>query len=422
MKKKAPLILFIFSLMFFSFGYGVVIATKRIPPYQLIQDALRYVSSLRTHWKHEFGLEPTRHLFAATDPDRPRLSSFGSDDVYEGYRMVVGFISGRAASFGALLIAPDGSEVHYWPIDYALLDPDGKRPWDVTLHGTEVFEDGSLVVNFDEGNVLARVGACGDVIWTTSGIFHHAVTKSYDGTLWTLQNSEGGSEDQFLVQLDFETGTVLRHLSLMSDVIQANNAEGIFWMRKYNKPGQLAFLPDPFHINDIEILGPATADSFPDFSPGDILVSLRNINLVAVLDGESLGVKWSRHGPWHRQHDPDFNRDGTISVFSNNMSLMNSEIIKIDPQSGRTRTLFMGTAETPFYTRIRGKHQLLENGNILIAESDGGRAFEVNAAGKIVWEFQNIFDKNRNAVVNKAMHLPSDYFDPDALSCTSSAQ
>ena len=48
------------------------------------------------------------------------------------------------------------------------------------------------------------------------------------------------------------------------------------------------------------------------------MISLRNYNLLFVVDPDTWKVKWYQIGPWRRQHDPEFNGDGTITVFNNN--------------------------------------------------------------------------------------------------------
>ena len=92
--------------------------------------------------------------------------------------------------FGAILLNRDGKgELHYWPVAYERIDPDGKDPENVFLHGLEVLPDGSLIVNFDKGNALARIDACGNVLWSLLGRFHHAVSRAYDGTIWTIKHN-----------------------------------------------------------------------------------------------------------------------------------------------------------------------------------------------------------------------------------------
>ena len=199
-------------------------------------------------------------------------------------------------------------------------------------------------------------------------------------------------------------------------MILANDQMGIFGVLR-NDESPSFFRRDPFHANDVEILGPDLADAFPMFEAGDIMISLRTPNLVAVLDPESLKVKWWQHGPWHRQHDPDFQPDGTITVFDNRLDFGHSQIVRIDPKTREWTRLFRGSDEIPFYTRTRGQHQVLANGSLLLTSTNSGRALEISPDGKLVWEFQNVFDERRNALVKMAMLVPEDFFLPDALSC-----
>jgi hypothetical protein len=167
----------------------------------------------------------------------------------------------------------------------------------------------------------------------------------------------------------------------------------------------------------VDILDPSMADAFPLFEAGDIMLSMRSLNLIVVLDAEGRRAKWWQHGPWYRQHDPDFEPDGKISVLDNDMNGGASRIIEIDPVTRKTKEIFAGSPQVPFYTWRRGNHQRLENGNILIAESETGRAFEVDREGDLVWEYQNRFDERRNLLVSNAIWLPPDFFEPEAFRC-----
>lgn len=406
MKEKLPFLLFVISSVFLAFWFGFATASFGWPPNDQIRSSYWQMVDFKRHWRNDMGLEPTRFLVRA--PVAAAASTEGGPaPMAEGYRLVSGYTAGREALNGAVLLGPEGDEVHFWPIDYGALDPGGKDPKRVFLHGIEAFPDGSIVVNFDAGDAIGRISACGDVMWSRRGDFHHAVAHSHDGTLWSLE-AEG------LTQLDPDTGTALRHVELQ-EIIAVNRAAGVFGMRFRDDESGPGYMDDPFHANDVEILSPEYAGAFPDFEAGDIMISLRSLNLVAVLDGQDLTLKWYQHGPWHRQHDPDFLPDGTISVFDNNMHGGFSRIVRIDPTTRRYEVLFEGSKEVPFYTWIRGKHEHLPNGNILVTEPQGGRAFEVDRAGNVVWEYRNAFDAGRNLVINKAMSLPRDFFEPDAF-------
>ena len=165
---------------------------------------------------------------------------------------------------------------------------------------------------------------------------------------------------------------------------------------------------DILHPNDVEELSVAMAPAFPQFNAGDLLISMRNINLVAVIDRTTHAILWAQYGPWRDQHDPDFQPDGTITVLSNNMDRNRSTIIAIDPKTNEWRDIFLGTDLT-FNSYIMGRHQHLANGNRLITSSMEGRVLEVTAAGKVVREFNNIIDEGYNSIVSAAEFLPEGY-------------
>ena len=82
-----------------------------------------------------------------------------------------------------------------------------------------------------------------------------------------------------------------------------------------------------------------------------------------------------------------------------------SRIIRIDARDGSVATTFAGSAEIPFFTNIMGKHQNLDNGNLLISESLGGRAFEVTSEGRLVWEYINTVEDGVVGVISDAQRL-----------------
>ena len=45
--------------------------------------------------------------------------------------------------------------------------------------------------------------------------------------------------------------------------------------------------------------------------------------------------------------------------------------------------------ESDFYCKARGTSQGLENGNVLVADSDSGVVFEVTREREIVWRYPN---------------------------------
>ncbi|MGB7322227.1 MAG: arylsulfotransferase family protein, partial [Albidovulum sp.] len=188
-------------------------------------------------------------------------------------------------------------------------------------------------------------------------------------------------------------------------------------------------LDDVMHLNDVEILSAADAPAFPMFNAGDILLSSRNLFQLWVLDGVTHKIKWQFSGPLIGQHDPDFHPDGTITVLDNRprgeiLSTADasgapdgSRILSIDPKDSSFRVLYRSDERNTFNTPYRGKHQILENGNILITETDGGRVFEVTRDGEVVWSFVNGWDETHIGWIMDADRYPESYGQIASAAC-----
>jgi hypothetical protein len=53
----------------------------------------------------------------------------------------------------------------------------------------------------------------------------------------------------------------------------------------------------------------------------------------------------------------------------------------------------------------------------MITEFEGGRAFEVDPAGKIVWEYINRYDETRITELTEARLYSADHFEVSDWSC-----
>lgn len=309
-----------------------------------------------------------------------------------GWRLLVGgFALGGEVRNAALLLSPDLEVVQVSVLDEVAVEGLEPRPdHEKFPHGVARLPDQSTVFTFDGSISLQRFDRCGERIWTVPGEYHHAVTPADDGaSVWTLR------EDSF-VQVAVEDGAILREFSA-EDVIRANPDVDILEIRRKHpnaihlnsRDTEGRWLDDPFHFNDVDPLPAALANAFAMFDPGDLLISARSLNLVFVVDPDDLRIKWWRVGTVKRQHDPDWQPTGEITVFNNRMSRDASEIVAIDPQTMRSRVVVDGR-DHDFYTRIRGKHAVLPNGYMAITSSQQGRAFEVDDQGKVVLEFLNL--------------------------------
>ncbi|HSL69158.1 MAG TPA: arylsulfotransferase family protein, partial [Longimicrobiales bacterium] len=138
-------------------------------------------------------------------------------------------------------------------------------------------------------------------------------------------------------------------------------------------------------------------------------VSLRGPDALAIIGQHSKAVVWSMVGPFLRQHDPDIFGDGTLLVFDNRTEIKQptpvrwleeppvwgfSRLLRLDPATQQVLWSFEGSRRFPFYSSIQGKEQILANGNILVSDPEGGRAFEISPAhgNRVVWEYVNMID------------------------------
>jgi hypothetical protein len=275
------------------------------------------------------------------------------------------------------------------------------------------------MIGFDNGDVMARLNACGEPMWVQPGIYHHAITRADDGTYW-IWRADGSHYAQYhyMVNFDPATGETLREIGLIEDVISKMGPDaGIFSIRpdhpfvRIDQDPENRSAIDLFHPNDIDVLSASYAPLFPAFEAGDLLLSFRELHLVAVLDPDTHVVKWSRRSPWIAQHDPDFTADGYISVYNNNSGRGRSEIVKVRPQKQKIVNAFFD-GELEFYSATMGTHQYLPNGNVLIVVPGEGRVLEVTAGGDYVMEYNNVSSKfaEYNEHVENGVWLPPDYF------------
>jgi hypothetical protein len=397
----------------FLFGYAA--RQYGFWPDRWVRDSQKVARSLLRHGRV---VPMNLHARVPAGAPRERVTHHDPAQVQPGWYAIMLWDAG-AGRYAVWLLDHHGERHHEWPVDYSRIDPDGPHNGSDGPHGLLVLADGSIVVNFDHADAMARFDGCGDPVWVQRAIFHHSLDQQDDGTIWTWRSP--GTPYAYhheLVRLDPRSGEVLESISLLEDVLASGEeAETVL--------GPTADMPFPvlertprdrervdiFHPNDIEVLDADLAASFPQFEAGDLLISLRNNHLVAVVDRQDHVLKWWQHGPWLFQHDPDFLASGLISVYDNNSQRGKSKILTVDPRTGEVDDPLHG-GEVRFYSKAMGKHQHLPNGNVLIVVPGEGRVLQVTASGRRVFEFNNVVEdlEGVNAHVAHALWLPREHF------------
>jgi hypothetical protein len=188
--------------------------------------------------------------------------------------------------------------------------------------------------------------------------------------------------DDYLVELSAD-GEELQRISVLES-LENGGADGLLARMKREK--------ELFHTNSIEVLDGRIAERVSAFAAGNLLISLRHLDVIAVIDPGQRRLVWSLTGAFVAQHDPKVLANGNLLLFDNRGKGEISTVCELDPETHAILWEYSGTPAEPFYSKTCGTAYRLVNGNTLINESDGGRAFELAPPGSdeaIVWEFYN---------------------------------
>ena len=433
--RVLPWLAFGYLLCLVSAAWGFAAGKLGVFPHDLIMEirafakgsALEKNTSLVDKLVNDLQIEP-RRLFRnypesalhdtsdlqipKRNPRRSAARMWLNPDVEHGFRALFGAMDFEDGLWGGLLIDPDGKVRHRWVLSTDHL-PGNRAPDErKLLYGLALLPDGSVIFNQQEfcGGVV-RVDADSRPIWVLEGSYHHTVGLDEDAaTFWTFSGSQEG-EDQIMVNASAETGEILREIH-RAEIERANPDLQIFDLQ--NPPDNVT-PHDPLHGNDIEPLPAALAERFPSFRPGDLLVSYRTLNLVFVLDPQSLKIKWWRIGCWDRQHDADWEPDGSVTVFSNNAAGIRafSDIVRIRPDTMQFERVLRGDSYE-FFSKVNGRHQLTPFGTRIITSSSQGWVFEVDAHGQPVFSFVNVYAPEDSQALHmaEAYHVPLEFFTP----------
>jgi hypothetical protein len=324
----------------------------------------------------------------------------------------------------AVLVNMRGEVVHQWQVPFSEVWPDpphlrGPIPnASVYLNDGHLYPNGDLLAvlegpinlrNPSNGYGLAKLDKDSHVLWKYARNCHHDVDVGEDGTVYALANEMVEQVPPGLEYLPTPCmvdcldaispeGKNLKAINIV-EALQDSPYAALFCAlerpRRY-RDGAPAVAPTPpfledqrrldvLHANAVKVLGRALAPKFPLFKAGQVLVSLRHLDALAVLDPGSGKVVWAARGPWRAQHDPSFLDNGHLLLFDNFGSPQGSRVLEYDPQTQAFPWSYPGPDGTPFFSHIRGMSQRLPNGNTLVVNSDAGEVFEVTPGQEVVW-------------------------------------
>jgi len=305
-----------------------------------------------------------------------------------------------------------GERVHSWNL-----------PEKIHCEFAELLKNGQVLV-ICEAQSVTKLDWSGNVLWERFGKVTHDVAVLPD-------NSS-------LVPVRLRPRPYKTVPSVIFDSIVHLSAEGMLldvWssykqLDELQKHHQLLALDRPtrkleekaqrrtyeyYHLNTVEVL-PDTPLGKRDkrFQAGNILLSLRNANLIVILDKASWKIEWSwGPGILDFPHMPTMIKNGNLLVYDNGPHRTYSRVIELEPISKEIVWEYQANPPTAFHSKWRGSNQRLPNGNTLICDSENGRVFEVTKEGEVVWEFWNPkIKKKKRKRIYRMMRLPKGMVEP----------
>ncbi|UQI49676.1 hypothetical protein M1P56_35390 (plasmid) [Streptomyces sp. HU2014] len=339
----------------------------------------------------------------------------------------------------ACLIDRQGQVVHAWSSTLGQPDPATDPP--TYLRGwnhVELAADGSLFVTVPL-HALLKLRPDSTPVWRAELPAHHDLAISPDGDIYVLTEEPRvipwhGSEH---VLLD-NTVTILnkdgqmRAAHSLYDILTSDPVLETLIAQQVERRRADAVLPEPaalehqlsgaegrrvgrdvsrflrdlpgspcdvLHANTLELL-----HDHPQglWKRGDVLVSLRNLDLIAVLDLQGRAVRWFwGPGELSGQHQPSARPGGTVLVFDNGQSAGRSRVLEIDPVTNRIVWQFTAHPPESLFCALAGGCEELPNGNILISDAQSGRGIEVTREGRTTWAVR-ISTRRTSATTSRA--------------------
>jgi hypothetical protein len=324
------------------------------------------------------------------DPEKLGVTLWDEERAWAGFNLYTNDVN------EAYLMDMGGRRVHTWALGAAYSH----------CEHFELLTDGEIVA-VCVGEALVRLDRDSNVVWSLSKPVHHDVAVLEDGSfivprrgkLREYQGRRVGFDALMWVAGD---GEILDHWRTWNHLGELQRHHRSSTLDESHAGPPLKKSHDYYHLNTVEVL-PDTPLGRQDrrFRAGNILICLRNVNLILILDHDTREVAWAwGDDDLEMPHMPTMLPNGNILVYDNGVWSGRTRVIELDPASEQIVWVYEGEPLESFFSKRRGSNQRLPNGNTLIADSESGRAFEVTAAGETVWEFWNpeLMDDRRKRI------------------------
>ena len=312
--------------------------------------------------------------------DSSGVVTYDPDRAYAGLNL---YCSGHGPE--AILMDMEGRPLHRWHLRFRDAFPNSRIIQESAFfRRVALLDDGYLLALF-HGTGLIKLDRDSNLIWALDVAGFNDFFVEGDGRILMLAkeariipeiNPDTAVLEDFVVEISPQ-GKVLGRTSILAAFRQAPWSDLLATMRDEG---------DILHSNTITRLAGPIGEG--PFVAGNLLVSLREVDVVGVLDAAGENVLWGQRGTWRRQHEPALLPGGSILLFDNKGGPGGStRVLGVEPASGEILWSYGEAADQAIYSPEGGTAARLPNGNTLITASESGTVREIDPQGEIVWEF-----------------------------------
>lgn len=435
--------LLLFSFAVLMFLYGFISRDQRIFPFSYLNEANIASKALSEVTNMPVARMPEEYRVKIDKPTVIQHGELGSSE----YILVSAGSDMRLPSHEegvmAWVIDRDGRVVHVWR-DHADLWNDLKTvkripavSGPISPAGLHLFPDGSLLAAYHGQNTfpyavgMAKFDRDSKLLWKKELLTHHFFSLDKRGHIFVPAMSLVESPVKIgdtSAKIETYKGTIYRDqiVELDSDGNEVDRIDVLQLLVDSGRHGLLTQMntnrlenEDPTHLNDVRVIDEQQSAALPGVEPGDLLISLRNLNTIAILSPKSKRIVWCNSGTTVGQHSPRLFERGVMALdnLGGDERHGGTRLVQIDYASGQPSTVFpKPNVELPDFCRtaysghvdIQGDHQ-----HALVTISNAGAVWEVDLpTGKVVWEYlvNHPHDPTYRACVGFAGYVKDPHF------------
>jgi hypothetical protein len=335
-----------------------------------------------------------------------------------------------------VLVDRDGSLVHSWNFskeitNFDILEKD-TIPFNIN-NSYQSVEDAHLLANGDliasqtilelenyRGQRLVRIDKDSNVLWQINDNFHHDIFLDKNQNIYSLTSA---IITDFPV-IDFTTDDA--NIKFLDDIINVTSPDGkmlaqysvtegfanseysyFISMFDLNLPHQTFLIKDNIkiydilHTNHVQHISAELAANNDLFEDGDLLISMRGINAIAIYRPREEKIVWASRGPWQHQHYVRLREDGRIYLYDNSGgnkvvdegTQKDSRILAYDTNTQETEIIYYNPNHYYSTSFWRGYYHELDKGGYIINSPATGRVIQINKDKEVVWELRTIADR-----------------------------